>query len=156
MLGPSVRFWQNRRILVTGHTGFKGAWLTHWLASMGARISGLALPPHTQPNLFDLCAQNKSANIYGDVTDYSFVLGALAEHAPEIVIHMAAQALVRPSYVDPLGTYSTNVMGTANILQAVRSVPRSMKTAEPASRFRKTIGLAVMIPTVTRRRVPSW
>lgn len=123
MLGPDPTFWRNRRVLVTGHTGFKGSWLTLWLAGMGARVSGMALPAHTQPNLFELCAQGKAATVYGDVTDYPLVLGTLAEHAPEIIIHMAAQALVRPSYVDPLGTYATNVMGTANLLQAVRSVP---------------------------------
>jgi CDP-glucose 4,6-dehydratase len=116
------RFWHDRRVFLTGHTGFKGAWLTLWLSGLGARITGLSLPPHTDPSLFALCAKGKCADGYGDIADAALVTRALADCEPEIVIHMAAQALVRPSYADPLGTYATNVMGTANVLQAVRSV----------------------------------
>jgi CDP-glucose 4,6-dehydratase len=116
-------FWRDRRVLVTGHTGFKGAWLMLWLTRLGARVTGLSLPPHTDPSLFALCAQGRCADRYVDIADPALVASVLADCSPEIVIHMAAQALVRPSYLDPLGTYATNVMGTANLLQAVRSVP---------------------------------
>ena len=91
-------FWRDRRVLVTGHTGFKGAWLVLWLTGLGARVSGFSLPPPTDPSLFALCSQGRAADRYGDVADPALVAQALAECAPEIVIHMAAQALVRPSY----------------------------------------------------------
>jgi CDP-glucose 4,6-dehydratase len=110
-------------VLITGHTGFKGAWLTLWLTELGAQVTGFSLPPHTEPNLFDLCARGRANDLFGDITDDALVARVLALAEPEIVIHMAAQALVRPSYLDPLGTYATNVMGTANVLQAVRAVP---------------------------------
>jgi CDP-glucose 4,6-dehydratase len=116
-------FWRDRAVLVTGHTGFKGAWLTLWLTGMGARVTGLSLPPHTDPSLFVLCAAGLANDRFGDVADAALVAGTLADCAPEVVIHMAAQALVRPSYADPLGTYATNVMGSANLLQAARAVP---------------------------------
>jgi CDP-glucose 4,6-dehydratase len=116
-------FWRDRRVFVTGHTGFKGAWLTLWLAGLGARVTGLSLPPPTDPSLFALCAKGRCTDLYGDIAEAALVTRSLAECEPEIVIHMAAQALVRPSYADPLGTFATNVMGTANVLQAVRSVP---------------------------------
>jgi CDP-glucose 4,6-dehydratase len=116
-------FWRERRVFLTGHTGFKGAWLVLWLTGLGARITGLSLPPHTDPSLFDLCVRGRCADLYGDIADPALVARALAQCEPEIVIHMAAQALVRPSYADPLATYATNVMGTANVLQAVRAVP---------------------------------
>jgi len=116
-------FWRGRPVLVTGHTGFKGAWLVLWLTGMGARVTGLALPPHTEPSLHALCARGLASDRLGDIADAALVARTLADAAPEIVIHMAAQALVRPSYADPLGTYATNVMGTANLLQAARAVP---------------------------------
>jgi len=123
MFAFDASFWRDRRVLVTGHTGFKGAWLVLWLTGLGARVTGLSLPPHTDPSLFALCAEGSCSDRYGDIADPAIVARALADCEPEIVIHMAAQALVRPSYLDPLGTYATNVMGTANVLQAVRSVP---------------------------------
>ncbi|MGZ3282971.1 MAG: GDP-mannose 4,6-dehydratase, partial [Xanthobacteraceae bacterium] len=122
MFAFDATFWRDRRVFVTGHTGFKGAWLSLWLTGLGARVTGLSLPPHTDPSLFALCAEGRCTDVYGDVADPTVVARALAGCEPEIVIHMAAQALVRPSYLDPLGTYATNVMGTANLLQAVRSV----------------------------------
>jgi CDP-glucose 4,6-dehydratase len=127
MVAIDASFWRDRRVLVTGHTGFKGAWLTIWLTGLGARVTGLSLPPHTDPSLFALCIQGQGhgrcTDVFGDIADAPLVVRVLEQCAPDIVIHMAAQALVRPSYADPLGTYATNVMGTANLLQAVRSVP---------------------------------
>jgi CDP-glucose 4,6-dehydratase len=122
MLSFDPRFWSNRRVLLTGHTGFKGSWLALWLAGLGARVTGLSLPPpHTDPSLFDLCVRGHCRDVFGDIAEPALVARTLADCEPEIVIHMAAQALVRPSYADPLRTYATNVMGTANLLQAVRS-----------------------------------
>jgi CDP-glucose 4,6-dehydratase len=115
--------WRDCRVFITGHTGFKGAWLTLWLTGLGARVTGFSLPPQTDPSLFALCAQGRATDLYGDIADPAAVARALALAEPDIVIHMAAQALVRPSYADPLGTYATNVMGTANLLQAMRAVP---------------------------------
>ena len=123
MFAFDASFWRDRSVFLTGHTGFKGAWLVLWLTALGARVTGLSLPPHTHPSLFDLCARGRCRDFYGDIADQALVARALADCEPEIAIHMAAQALVRPSYVDPLGTYATNVMGTANLLQAVRAVP---------------------------------
>ncbi len=114
-------FWKDRTVLVTGHTGFKGAWLCLWLESLGARVTGFALPPPTEPSLCDLARLRESiVSVEGDVRDFDAVLAAVSDSAPEIVFHLAAQALVRPSYRDPLTTFSTNVMGTANVLEAVR------------------------------------
>ncbi len=122
MFAFDASFWRDRRVFVTGHTGFKGAWLVLWLTGLGAKVTGFSLPPHTDPSLFALCARGRGTDIYADIADYPLLLRALVDCEPEIVIHMAAQALVRPSYADPLGTYATNVMGTANVLQALRSV----------------------------------
>ena len=116
-----AQFWSGRRVLLTGHTGFKGAWLSLWLEMLGAEVFGLALAPATEPSLFSLTRQAvypQSAMV--DLRDRASV-GAFVEAArPQIVIHMAAQALVRESYRDPLGTFATNVLGTANLLDALR------------------------------------
>jgi len=106
-------------VLLTGHTGFKGAWLHLWLRTLGADVTGYALPPDCEPNLWGMVGQG-ARSIIGDVRDEVSVHGAIAATDPQVVIHMAAQALVRESYRDPLGTYGTNVMGTANVLQACR------------------------------------
>ena len=115
-------FWRQRRVFVTGHTGFKGAWLSLWLRELGATVTGYALAPHTDPNLFALLTQD-TRSIIGDVRDSAALSAAMREAAPEIVIHMAAQALVRESYRDPVATFATNVMGTAHVLEACRTLP---------------------------------
>jgi CDP-glucose 4,6-dehydratase len=120
----NTAFWQNRRVFVTGHTGFKGAWLTLWLHALGARVSGYSLPPPTEPSLFDLAhVDDGIVSRSGDVRDAAALDAALAEARPEIVLHLAAQPIVRASYRDPVATYATNVMGTVHLLESVRRVP---------------------------------
>jgi CDP-glucose 4,6-dehydratase len=115
-------FWQGRRVFLTGHTGFKGSWLSLWLEQLGANVMGYSLAPETKPNLFEAAGAGSGANsVFGDIRDLARLRAALVGHRPEVVIHMAAQSLVRLSYSDPIGTYSTNVLGTANLLEAVRS-----------------------------------
>ena len=117
-------FWNGKHICITGHTGFKGSWLSLWLQSLGAKLTGYALPPETDPNLFEMADIASGMNsIIGNVQDVESLRTALAEAQPDIVLHLAAQALVRASYDAPLETYATNVMGTANLLEAVRSIP---------------------------------
>ena len=119
-MNPS--FWQGKRVLLTGHTGFKGSWLSLWLQSIGAKVTGYALAPPTNPSLFEMAevAQGMT-NVIGDIRDLAKLQAVFAEHQPEIVIHMAAQPLVRYSYQNPVETYSTNVMGTVHLLEAVRN-----------------------------------
>jgi CDP-glucose 4,6-dehydratase len=115
-------FWRDKRVLMTGHTGFKGSWLSLWLQSMGAQVVGYALAPPTNPSLFEVAEIGKGmTSIIGDIRDLEKLRAVFAEHKPEIVIHMAAQPLVRYSYIEPVETYSTNVMGTVNLLEAVRN-----------------------------------
>jgi CDP-glucose 4,6-dehydratase len=115
-------FWNDKRVLLTGHTGFKGSWLSLWLQSMGANVAGYALVPPTNPSLFEVAMVSKGmTSITGDIRDLELVKAVFVEHKPEIVFHMAAQPLVRYSYQNPVETYSTNVMGTVNILEAVRN-----------------------------------
>lgn len=121
---PNPGFWAGRRVLLTGHTGFKGAWLSLWLARLGARVTGFALAPETDPSLHalaDLPARVDSR--IGDVRDLVALSACMTGARPEIVLHLAAQALVRPSYSDPVGTYASNVMGTVHLLEAVRACP---------------------------------
>lgn len=114
-------FWQGKRVLLTGHTGFKGSWLSLWLQSMGAQVVGYALAPPTKPSLFEIAEVGKGmTSIIGDIRDLEHLRAVFAEHSPEIVFHMSAQSLVRYSYIEPVETYSTNVMGTVNLLEAVR------------------------------------
>lgn len=114
-------FWQGKKVFLTGHTGFKGSWLSLWLHQLGAELTGYALQPPTTPSLFEVAdvAQGMKS-IIGDIRDGAALTKAMREAAPDIVIHMAAQPLVRRSYVDPVETYSTNVMGTVHVLEAVR------------------------------------
>lgn len=114
-------FWKDKRVLVTGHTGFKGSWLSLWLQSMGAKVSGIALEPPSNPSLFDIAkvGAGMSSHIV-DIREFEAVQRVLHAEKPEVVFHLAAQSLVRPSYGNPLATYATNVMGTANVLEAIR------------------------------------
>jgi CDP-glucose 4,6-dehydratase len=117
-------FWNGKRVLMTGHTGFKGSWLSLWLQSLGAQLVGYALSPPTNPSLFEVASISKGmTSIIGDIRDLDRLQSVFHEHKPEIVIHMAAQPLVRYSYHNPVETYSTNVMGTVNLLEAVRNTP---------------------------------
>ena len=121
IVSPTADFWRGRRVLVTGHTGFKGAWLGLWLSELGADVTGFALAPETSPNLFTAAAlERRVESMLGDVRDAASVDRALAESHPEILFHLAAQSLVRRSYHDPVGTYATNVMGTVHVLDAAR------------------------------------
>ena len=114
-------FWKDKKVLVTGHTGFKGSWLCIWLQKLGADVVGYALTPPTEPSLFEVAhVADGMTSIVGDVRDGEHLQATMAEHHPEIVIHLAAQALVRRSYQNPIETLSTNVIGTANVLEAVR------------------------------------
>lgn len=116
-------FWRNRRVLITGHTGFKGSWLTAMLRALGAEVSGLALPPPTEPSMFVLLGLGSACDhCVGDIRDAEFVARRVAKAAPEVIFHMAAQPLVRASYDDPVGTYAANVMGTVHLLEAARLV----------------------------------
>jgi CDP-glucose 4,6-dehydratase len=116
-------FWRGKRVLITGNTGFKGSWLSLWLQTLEADVSGYSLEPPTQPNLFSLASVGDGMQTrIADVRDLDRLVAAVTDIAPEIVIHMAAQSLVRYSYTEPVETYATNVMGTVNLLEAVRRV----------------------------------
>lgn len=115
-------FWRGKRVLLTGHTGFKGSWMSLWLQSMGVEVIGYALTPPSSPNLFEVGNVKKAmTSLTGDIRDLSRLRTVFEEYQPEIVIHMAAQSLVRYSYIEPVETYSTNVMGTVNLLEALRT-----------------------------------
>lgn len=116
-------FWSGKRVFLTGHTGFKGSWLSLWLQQLGAELMGFSLHPPTDPNLFELAKVSQGMNsVIGDIRDFNRLQQAMADFKPEIVIHMAAQPLVRRSYENPIETYSTNVLGTAHLLEAVRQI----------------------------------
>lgn len=117
-----ANFWSDRRVFLTGHTGFKGSWLRLWLARLGARTTGYALAPSTSPNLSDLLC-DADAGTYGDVRDAAALADAMHAAAPSIVFHLAAQPIVRESYRDPIGTYATNVMGLVHLFEAIRTTP---------------------------------
>jgi CDP-glucose 4,6-dehydratase len=120
-VGTNPDFWRGRRVLLTGHTGFKGSWLSLWLSTMNARVFGFALAPPTSPSLFE---RGDVAGVLddtrGDIRNFEAVFDVLQKTKPEVVLHLAAQSVLRESYVDPIGTISTNVMGTVNVLEAVR------------------------------------
>ncbi|MFE5324708.1 CDP-glucose 4,6-dehydratase [Paenibacillus sp. NPDC056579] len=116
-------FWRGKRVFITGHTGFKGSWLSLWLLSMGAKVWGYSLKPPTKPSLFEIAniTSHLEESYISDIQDIQSLKNAMKKAAPEIVIHMAAQPLVRDSYKNPVDTYSINVMGTVNVLEAVRN-----------------------------------
>lgn len=118
-------FWRGRRVLVTGHTGFKGGWLSLWLQRLGARVSGLSSPAPTDPSLYELAriSEGMDAEVLADIREHDVVIEATQQLAPEVLIHMAAQPLVRRSFADPHETFGINVMGTVNVLEAVRATP---------------------------------
>ncbi len=114
-------FWRNKKVFITGHTGFKGSWLCLWLQQLGAEVTGYAMLPPTNPSLFEVARVKEGmVSIIGDIRDEIMLDKAMQEAAPDIVIHMAAQPLVRRSYIDPVETYSTNVIGTVHLFEAVR------------------------------------
>lgn len=120
---PDPRFWAGKRVLLTGHTGFKGCWLALWLHKLGAHVTGVALPPDTQPSLFALAGVAKLLDSHEvDIRDAQALAAVVHQAQPELVLHLAAQALVRPSYAQPLQTLATNVMGTAHLLDALRGL----------------------------------
>jgi CDP-glucose 4,6-dehydratase len=122
-------FWKGKKVLITGHTGFKGSWLSMWLNRLGAKVIGYALSPPTENNLFELCnLEEVSRTVFGDIRDYEKLYKLMLEANPDIVIHMAAQPLVKNSYHNPLDTYEINIMGTVNLLEAVRKVTEEKKT----------------------------
>lgn len=114
-------FWRSKRVLLSGHTGFKGSWLSLWLQSMGATLRGISLTPPTEPALFEVaCVAKDMEHRIADIRDFAAVKAEMEDFRPEIVIHMAAQPLVRLSYHQPIDTYATNVMGTVHMLEAAR------------------------------------
>ncbi|OFW07757.1 MAG: CDP-glucose 4,6-dehydratase [Acidobacteria bacterium RIFCSPLOWO2_02_FULL_59_13] len=116
--------WRGRRVLITGHTGFKGSWLALWLAELGAQVTGFSLPPPTRPSLFELAkVAGRVRHIEGDIRDDASLKQACTLAEPEVVFHMAAQSLVRESYRNPVETFQTNLLGTVNVLEACRSLP---------------------------------
>lgn len=122
----SRTFWKSRNVFITGHTGFKGSWLSLWLSRLGANVTGYALDPPTQPNL---CEQARVSgfirSVPGDIRNFDRLKSALAEVRPDVVLHMAAQSVVRRGYEDPIETYSSNVMGTVHVFEALRQLKRS-------------------------------
>src|SRR3981081_4280934 len=110
MAGVTPKFWRDKKVFLTGHTGFKGSWMGAWLTRLGARVTGFSLPPETTPSHFALLPKEYES-LEGDLRDLEAVRGALRQANPDVIVHMAAQSLVRGSYADPVGTYATNVMG---------------------------------------------
>ena len=114
--------FEGKKVLVTGHTGFKGSWLSIWLCELGAQVIGYSLPPPTNPNNFQLCHLDKHlVSIIGDLRDFALVHKVFKDYKPEIIFHLAAQSIVKLSYREPKLTYETNIMGLVNLLEAVRA-----------------------------------
>ena len=120
----AANVWQGRRVFITGHSGFKGGWLSLWLARRGAVVRGYSIDPSTDPNLYTIASiPSVVDDVHGDVRDYSALEKSMVEFAPEVVFHLAAQPIVVRSYAEPLTTYSTNVMGTVHVMEALRKTP---------------------------------
>jgi CDP-glucose 4,6-dehydratase len=116
-------FWKGRKVFLTGHTGFKGSWLSLWLQSLGADITGYALQPPTEPNLFTQAKVAESVHsITGDIRDFTLLKNSISDCGPEVILHLAAQSVVKRGYEDPIETYSSNVMGTVNLFEALRQL----------------------------------
>lgn len=125
----NLEFYRDKRIFITGHTGFKGSWLCRMLIGTGAVVTGYSLPAPTEPNLFLLAGlEGSMTSILGDIRDMEHLKAAFQEAKPEIVFHLAAQPIVRTSYEDPVNTYETNVMGTVNLLECVRTVGNTVRS----------------------------
>jgi CDP-glucose 4,6-dehydratase len=121
----NTAFWRGRKVFLTGHSGFKGSWLSLWLNMLGAEVTGYALPPPTLPSLFEQAnIAGAVRSIQGDVRDFAHLKQAIGECRPEVVLHLAAQSVVRRGYEDPVETYSSNVMGTVHVLEALRQLQR--------------------------------
>src|ERR1035438_7818460 len=151
--------WQGRKVFLTGHTGFKGGWLALWLASKGASTRGYALSPATDPNLFAAARIGRVVDdIRGDIRDAASLESAMQSFAPEVVFHLAAQPLVRLSYDDPIGTYETNVIGTARVLCALRRAPPVPRSRPRLPRRRAGLHpSSLRHPTLAARpRTPPW
>lgn len=119
-----THFWQGTSVLITGHTGFKGSWLSLWLTELGAKVSGYALAPNTQPSMYQVLELETIVDsVTADISNLARLSQVMQQTQPEVVFHLAAQSLVKPSYLDPVGTYQTNMMGTVNVLEAVRHCP---------------------------------
>lgn len=138
-----MAFWLGKRVLLTGHTGFKGPWLAIWLRRLGADVTGVALAPNTKPNLFELAGISEGINSHiCDIRDSAGLVKTVHRARPEVVFHLAAQPLVHASYRDPLGTFATNVMGTAHLLDALRAL--------------ESVKVAVMVTTDKVYRNREW
>ena len=122
---PDSKFWQGRRVFLTGHTGFKGSWLSLWLHALGADVTGYALEPPTQPSLYEQARVGDAIHsVHGDIRNFPLLKDAIKACDPSVVIHMAAQSVVRRGYEDPIENYSSNVMGTVHVLEAVRQIAK--------------------------------